>query len=166
MKVMIAYDSATGNTAYLAKALSEAIPQAVCAPVGEADWSDADVVFLGFWTDKGNCSAKLRERLAELADKKVFLFGTAGFGASEEYFAQIVHRIQAEMPSSCSLAGWFMCAGQMPETVRLRYAAMAEDAEMGEKGKAMLKIYDAAVGHPDETDANRLIAKAHALLNQ
>ena len=166
MKVVIAYDSATGNTAYLAKALKEAFPQAVCAPVGEADWSEADLVLLGFWTDKGNCSAKVKERLGELAGKQVFLFGTAGFGASEAYFEQIVRRIQGEMPGSCSLAGWFMCAGQMPETVRLRYAAMAEDAEMGEKGRAMLKIYDAAVGHPDGEDAGRLIQQVHTVLNQ
>lgn len=166
MKIVIAYDSATGNTEYLARVLAKTYPQAVCAPVGEADWTEADVVLLGFWTDKGNCSAKLQERLPELAGKEVFLFGTAGFGASQDYFEQIVHRIQGELPDSCQVIGWYMCAGQMPETVRLRYADMAKDPEMGEKGRAMLKIYDAAVGHPDAADAEQMIAKVQALLNK
>lgn len=53
MKQIILYDSATGNTEYLAKALSHALPNVPCGPVGSLDCSKAELVYLGFWTDKG-----------------------------------------------------------------------------------------------------------------
>lgn len=60
MKQIILYDSATGNTEYLAKALSHALPNVPCGPVGSLDCSKAELVYLGFWTDKGTCSDRLR----------------------------------------------------------------------------------------------------------
>ena len=49
MKQIILYDSATGNTEYLAKALSHALPNVPCGPVGSLDCSKAELVYLGFW---------------------------------------------------------------------------------------------------------------------
>ena len=51
MKQIILYDSATGNTEYLAKALSHALPNVPCGPVGSLDCSKAELVYLGFWAD-------------------------------------------------------------------------------------------------------------------
>ena len=66
MKQIILYDSATGNTEYLAKALSHALPNVPCGPVGSLDCSKAELVYLGFWTDKGTCSDRLRAVLPSL----------------------------------------------------------------------------------------------------
>ena len=93
MKQIILYDSATGNTEYLAKALSHALPNVPCGPVGSLDCSKAELVYLGFWTDKGTCSDRLRAVLPSLAGKQIFLFGTAGFGADQAYFSQIIRRL-------------------------------------------------------------------------
>ncbi len=164
MKTAIVYDSITGNTAYLARALQAAAPGAVCAPAGQAELEGAELVCLGFWTDRGSCSARLKKYLPALAGKRVFLFGTAGFGTSPAYFRQVAEHVREELPPSCVVEDWFMCAGQMPETVRRRYAAMAEDPMMGEKGRAMLAVYDAAVGHPDAADAAAAAAKLQAVL--
>ena len=73
-KAVIVYDSATGNTKFLAEQLAAALPGVPCGPVGTADVSGADLVFLGFWTDKGSCSEALRAFLPALAGKRVFLF--------------------------------------------------------------------------------------------
>ena len=58
MKQIILYDSATGNTEYLAKALSHALPNVPCGPVGSLDCSKAELVYLGFWTGElpQNCT--------------------------------------------------------------------------------------------------------------
>ena len=45
---------------------------------------EAELLFLGFWTDKGECSEKIRKYMETLHGQKVVLFGTAGiwrFGA-------------------------------------------------------------------------------------
>lgn len=166
MKTAIVYDSITGNTALLARALQQEVPEAPCGPVGQVDAAQAELVCLGFWTDRGNCSARLQKFLPTLEGKRIFLFGTAGFGSSPSYFQKVVEQIREELPASCRVEDWFMCAGQMPETVRLRYAAMAEDPMMQEKGRAMLRVYDAAVGHPDKNDAAAAAAKLRQILRR
>ena len=49
----------------------------------------SDVCYIGFWTDKGNADQKTLELLSKLKNKKIFLFGTAGFGGSDAYFEKI-----------------------------------------------------------------------------
>ena len=73
MKIAILYDSATGNTAYLAEALHKAYPNATLCTPDTCAVADADCVLLGFWTDKGTCSDKLKAVLPQLSKKQVFL---------------------------------------------------------------------------------------------
>lgn len=67
--------------------------------------SEADVVFVGFWCDKGSCSPAVQHFLQGLAGKRVFLFGTCGFGESDEYFAQILERVRAYLPVDARFIG-------------------------------------------------------------
>ena len=69
-----------------------------------------------------------------LRDRDVFLFGTAGFGGSPQYFSQIL----GAYPAVCrkeTLAGTYMCQGKMPQSVRKRYEAMQEKNPQDEKVK-------------------------------
>lgn len=160
MKTAILYDSATGNTAYLAAELAKALPCAPAGRVGEVDVSAAQRVYLGFWTDKGRCSDQLKAVLPALAGKEVFLFGTAGFGASSAYFSQIIGRVAALLPADCALVGWYMCAGRMSEGVRRRYEAMLSNPAQAEKAKELPANFDAVSSHPNEEDARALVKRA------
>ena len=98
MSYAIVYDSRTGNTEALARAVAAALPSEGRLAFGRVDEVDraavaqADRVYAGFWTNRGDCGDELAEVLASLADKDVFLFGTAGFGADETYFAlSLIH---------------------------------------------------------------------------
>ena len=79
MRAMILYDSATGNTEYLAKALGKAMPGVPCCRIGTLSIAEtealgaADRVYLGFWTDKGACSQRLREVDVYKRQPSVFL---------------------------------------------------------------------------------------------
>lgn len=160
MKQIILHDSATGNTEYLAKALSHALPNVPCGPVGSLDCSKAELVYLGFWTDKGTCSDRLRAVLPSLAGKQIFLFGTAGFGADQAYFSQIIRRLEGELPQNCTVIGWYMCPGRMGEGVRRRYEAMLQDPVSAGQAELLLKNFDAVRTRPDERDAQALLAAA------
>ena len=96
MKYAIVFSSQTGNTKQLAEAVSSVLPQAdLCffgSPSQEA--LQAERLFIGFWTDKGRCNQEITDFLKTLKGKEVFLFGTAGFGGSQEYFDKILSSVQ------------------------------------------------------------------------
>ena len=152
MKQIILYDSATGNTEYLAKALSHALPNVPCGPVGSLDCSKAELVYLGFWTDKGTCAPVVKEFLQGLHGKRVALFGTAGFGGSDAYFDQLAARFAAHLPGGCRLTGHFFCQGKMPPSVRRRYEQMQAENPGDPKVEGMLANFDAALAHPSAAD--------------
>ena len=132
MSYAIVYSSRTGNTALLAQAIRDALPPEECvyfgAPAPEA--LAADVVYAGFWTDKGTCDQPLKEFLQGLTGQKVFLFGTAGFGGSPAYFDQILARVKENLAPGVQVLGTYMCQGKMPQAVRDRYLQM-EDSPGG-----------------------------------
>ena len=164
MKQIILYDSATGNTEYLAKALSHALPNVPCGPVGSLDCSKAELVYLGFWTDKGTWAPAVKEFLQGLHGKRVALFGTAGFGLSEMYFASLSDRFRAEVPEENQVLGTWFCPGRMPPAVRARYETQLKEKPGDARLENMLRAYDQALSHPDGTDLADARAFAAAML--
>lgn len=169
MKYAVVYDSPTGNTKILAEEVRRFMDEQnrsadECLYFGETAQDDglvekiseAEVVFAGFWTDKGDSGAKLAEFLESLHGSRVFLFGTAGFGGSEEYFSRILERVMSHLPSDNTVAGRYMCQGKMPMTVRKRYEAMLEQNPEDERMKAMIDNFDRALAHPDSADLEKL----------
>ncbi len=160
MRYAIVYSSKTGNTRRLAEALREALPREDCVYFGEPDPRalEAELIYLGFWTDKGSCDEAAGAFLRSLTAQRLFLFGTAGFGGAPEYFEKILAAARAQAVPGVTLAGSYMCQGQMPPAVRQRYEAM----EDGPRRQAMLENFDRALGHPDQADLVGLLAAVAA----
>ena len=160
MSYAIVYSSRTGNTARLAKALQEFLPEQDCVYVGAPDPQalSADTLYVGFWTDKGTCDAETAGFLPNLNGQSVFLFGTAGFGGDATYFARILDRVKAQLPAGVTVRGTFMCQGKMPPAVRARYETMAGSPQR----TAMLENFDRALSHPDKEDEKHLLAAVTA----
>lgn len=162
MKYAVIYESATGNTKMLADEIRTTLGEDKCVCFGapeeelQSKAEDADLLFLGFWTDKGECGEKIRKYMETLHGRKVFLFGTAGFGGSEQYFTQIMNRVSAHLPEDNTVAGTYMCQGKMPQSVRKRYEAMQENDPQDDKIKMMIDNFDRAASHPDKADLHRL----------
>lgn len=73
---------------------------------------DAEMIYVGFWTDKGMADQACLELLGRLRNKKIFLFGTAGFGGSEAYYQKILANVRTAIDartrwseSTCARAG-------------------------------------------------------------
>ena len=117
----------------LADAIREVLPPEDCCYFGTPDAAAlaAQRLYIGFWTDKGTCDGDTAAFLAQLTNQEVFLFGTAGFGGSAEYFEQIAHRVEALLPAGVTILGHHLCQGRMPMTVRQRYAAMEGQSPAG-----------------------------------
>ena len=67
-KYSIVYSSLTGNTKVLADAIHEALPQDECEYFGVSDTviPSSELLYIGFWTDKGNADTKTLQLLSQL----------------------------------------------------------------------------------------------------
>ena len=145
----IVCNSLTGNTKMLADTIKSVLP----------DNDNDDIVFVGFWTDKGNADSKTIEYLKLLRNKKIFLFGTCGFGGSEAYFERILTNVKGNIDSSNQIIGEYMCQGKMPQSVRERYLKMKESNNCPPNIDALIDNFDKALTHPDEKDLEKLSQK-------
>ena len=175
MSYAILYNSASGNTRSVADALERALAQAgvevVCGEIHRGGTeaalalaAPADVVLVGFWCDKGSCTPEVADVLAGLAGKRVFLFGTAGFGGAPEYFEQILGRAREHLPEGAEYLGGAMCQGKMGDAVRARYEAMLAKQPGDARIQAMIENFDAARSHPDADDLARIATAAKQAL--
>lgn len=126
--------------------------------------SEADVVFVGFWCDKGSCSPAAQHFLQGLAGKRVFLFGTCGFGESDEYFAQILDRVRAYLPADAQYIGGAMCQGKMGMGVKRRYEGMLEKDPENAQARMLIDNWNKAQSHPNKDDVSRIAAAAKEAL--
>ena len=113
-------------------------------------------IALGFWTDIGNADPATLELLKSLKNKKIFLFGTAGFGGSEAYFQQVLGKVKESVDESNTVMGEFMCQGKMPQSVRDRYVKMKEKPDHAPNLDELIQNFDRALSHPDNEDLDRL----------
>lgn len=171
MTYVIVYDSRTGNTEELARVVADALPEEgrlAFGRVGEVSTealAQADCVYAGFWTNRGDCTDEMAEVLGSLDGKEVFLFGTAGFGADATYFAGVGARVLVHLPETARVVGTFMCQGRMPASVRERYERQAEaNPAQAARMAQLVENFDEALDHPNDDDLACLRAEVEATL--
>ena len=173
----IVFSSRTGNTAELAEAVRGALPEGTCEYFGSVSGDDggdgrgyagagcgrtssaipaSETLFVGFWTNQGVADQAAQKLLGQLRNRKIFLFGTAGFGGSEAYFQAILDKTKAFIDDSNTVIGTYMCQGKMPLSVRERYVKMKEQPDHMPNIDAMIENFDKALSHPDATDLKKL----------
>ena len=88
MRYAVVFTSKTGNTRHLAEEIRKQLGEEECGYFGAPDAAAlaVDMVFAGFWTDRGSCDGEMAAFLESLTTQKLFLFGTAGFGGDPAYF--------------------------------------------------------------------------------
>lgn len=152
MKINVCCASLTGNTKMLADLIEDTYRDNLVPTPAEAD-----LVFLGSWTDKGSMADPVQACAKTLKNKKVFLFGTCGF-CSSEYKAQLFQRASAVLDSSCQIIGSFYCQGKMPLSVRDRYCSMLREHPDDKQLQVSIDNFDQALSHPDAQDLRDLKA--------
>ncbi|MDO4292203.1 MAG: flavodoxin family protein [Eubacteriales bacterium] len=154
MQAIVVYSSCTGNTQKIATHIFTAIPgdSKDMQRIDEYTGKDADVFFVGFWTDKGDCDSRVAALLTGLHGRKIALFGTCGMGTSEEYYGRIEERVRQWLPADNRYIGAFFCQGKMPMQVRKRYERMLGSGENTAFLQSMIRNFDEALLHPDRED--------------
>lgn len=160
MKFSIIYHSLTGNTKLLADSIYKEVKDS-CVYLGTpcTEALEADCLFVGSWTNKGSCSSEIAGFLKSLEGKKIFLFGTAGFGQDASYSRKILAGIKKNIGPSNEVIGEFLCQGKLPCSVLERYEKLpAIRREM------MVKNFHDGQSHPDSRDIENLVKEVRNCL--
>jgi len=157
MKYAVVYSSVTGNTKKLAEAIKNKVGEGYFGkPSDEA--LDADVIFVGFWT-MGTCGADIKNFIQKLSGKKVFIFGTAGYDNTKEYFDGILEGVKANVPESNTIIGSYMCQGRVSDAIQDKIKKAMPD-----KYEAIKDKLAESLNHPNEDDVNLLVAEVEKVL--
>lgn len=154
----ILYSSKTGNTELLAKAIQETLPNEDCDYFGSIleNIPESSLLFIGFWTDKGTADNESLTLLSKLRNRKIFLFGTAGFGGSDAYFKAILEKVKVSIDQSNTVIGEYRCQGKRPASVKERYLKRKERLDAPKNLDRMIANFDKASSHPDNRDLDSL----------
>ncbi len=156
MKIAIVYQTMTGNTEAVAKAIREALAGEEIVYFGKpGQVPEADLYLVGSWTDKGLCHQSVADYLKSLDGKTLAYFGTAGFGGSDDYYGLLFQRISALIPQGTRVLGNFYCQGKMPQSVRQRYEKLLEEHPGEKQMEENLENFDRALSHPDGEDLDQ-----------
>lgn len=168
MEYMIVYSSNTGNTEKIAKAIKDVMDENGRLYCGKPDGilnPDAEMIFVGFWVLKGSCTEEIKKYLVTLENKRIFLFGTAGFGGSEAYFQTILTSVKHHISDSNTIIGSFMCQGKMSNNILERYHKLLEEDPQNSKVMNMIDSYNNALSHPDKQDIEAVKELVKSIFN-
>ncbi|MBS5885938.1 MAG: flavodoxin family protein [Clostridium sp.] len=153
MKYSIVFSSVTGNTKKLAETIKNKVGECYFGkPCDEA--LNADVIFVGFWTIGNSCGADIKSFIEKLSGKKVFIFGTAGYDNTKEYFSGILDSVRDLIPQSNTIIGTYMCQGKVSDAIQNKIKEA-----MPEKFEAIKDNLVESLNHPNENDIKLLISE-------
>lgn len=155
MKIAIIYQSLTGNTELIAKAIQTVLKDEVIYFGKPKENIEADLYFVGSWTDKGTCCEAIADFLKTLENKKIAYFGTAGFGGSAEYYQLIGNRALCHVDDSNVVENSFFCQGKMPMAVRDRFVKMIQEHPEDKNLEVSVNNFDEAFNHPNQNDLDQ-----------
>lgn len=159
--ILIVYDSKTGNTEKVAKALADgAGARCVLAKVDEAPSAEAfAVIVAGFWVDRGAPNAKMKKYLSTLHNKKLVLFQTLGAEPASDHAVSALVNAGVALNSDCKVLGTLSIQGAIDpaliDMMRKMPAGGAHSASPESEAR-----WAAASTHPDAED----LAKARSFM--
>ena len=163
MGKLVIFDSLTGNTKMLAdkiydfyKQKGEEIKIIDVKKENEEEIiksiNNSDKIFAGSWTDKGDCSDKMKSIYEKILNKKIFVFATCGFGGDKTYYSKLLERVEKHIDKSNQIIGSFYCQGKMPLSVKERYISLIKANPEDKNLKISLENFENALAHPNDED--------------
>ena len=152
----IIYDSNTGNTELLATKIYQLYPDSIISRIDQTNEVIGDILYLGSWCDKGNMTEAMQHLVHTLHHKKIFVFGTCGFGKDQNYFDMIAKRMISSIPNDNDVIGYFICQGKIDPKFQKKYEDMLKDEKTRKQAEIMLDNFKLAESHPDHDDLQAL----------
>lgn len=168
MKSIVIYSSLTGNTKQVAEAIASVLPEKTpCVSMSElaSDIAAYDLVFAGFWVDKGTANKEARDVLGTLHNPHIALFATAGVPPHMEHAKQSLVNAAACLPEGVVPVDTFICQGKVdPKVIAMMYKMFPKGHSHGQSADRDARHKQAAV-HPNEDDCKAAKAFAKHVLD-
>ncbi len=151
MDVLICYSSKTGNTRKIAEAIQQAVPYAAIHPVESApEPSRFDLVFMGFWVDKGTADPNAKNYMSSLKTQKVALFATLGAYPDSQHAQDSLDNAATLIPD-CNIVARFICQGAIDPKLTDWMRTLPAEHPHAPNEERIQRWADAA-SHPDAED--------------
>ena len=155
MKCIVLYPSRTGNTRKVAEAVCKGLPAGTpCVDMKEipADLTGYDLIFTGFWVDKGEANEEAKKVMASLPPVKVGVFATLGANPNSEHAAGALAKGAEAVADGATVLGSFICQGAVdPKLIEMMYKTFPAGSAHG-KSPERDALHAEAAKHPDATD--------------
>ena len=158
MKKSIIFTSVSENTKKLAEVIKAEVGEISYFGKPSEEALDADIIVLGSWVTGNSFSPDLKEFLPKINGKKVFLFMTAGYGNSKEFFDPIIGSFKDALSANNEIIGEFICQGKVTEAKQEAIKKMDMNKYLG-----MKEQLDNSQSHPDASDIENLVKAVEVL---
>lgn len=166
MKIAIVYDSITGNTKALADVICEECKNAKVYKKYDDDILNADLIFVGSWTDKGSPSDKIKLVYQKIHNKKLFVFGTCGFGGDEKYYKLLFENVCKYINDDNDIVGYYFCPGKLSSKIKEKYEVLLRQNPDDKRIMKMLDNFNNVLDRPNKDDLNKLRIKVRNVINE
>ncbi len=153
MKTAIIYSSKTGNTKKIAEAILEGIGDKgdLFTVDDNVELANYDLVFMGYWIDKGTADAKALKFIKTITGKKVVIFATLGAYPDSQHGQDSLNNGKTLFADDCEVIDGFICQGAIDPKLTNWMKSLPLDHPHG-PDEARLKRWEDASSHPDEKD--------------
>lgn len=155
MRILVLYNSDTGNTKKVAEAIfdefrNEANIMETKSVSDVSILDDYEYVFIGFFVDKGYPDDVTMEFLPKLRNKKLGLFSTLGAYPYGMQAFRVFSRAEELVDKSNKIEGCFICQGRVSKESLERIKNLPlNDPKRSRKSTLRREI---GLSHPDEDD--------------
>jgi hypothetical protein len=120
-----------------------------------------DLIFLGFWVDKGQADAKTLKYMKKIHGKKVAVFFTLGAYPDSQHADNVLEQTKAQLEGN-EIIGHFRCLGRVDPKILEIMKNMPNNPHK-DTPERRARLAEAAK-HPDETDLSNAAAFAAKIL--
>lgn len=166
MEVAVVYDSITGNTKALADVICEECNNVKVYREYNEDILKADLIFIGSWTDKGSPSDKIKLVYQNIHNKKIFVFGTCGFGGDEKYYKLLFENVCKYISADNDILGYYFCPGKLSSNIKEKYEKLLQQNPSDQRIKKMIENFNNVLDRPNQEDLNQLRIKVRNVINE
>ncbi len=160
MRCSIVYSSKTGNTKKVASAISEVLGVPTYHLTDAPLPSEYDLLYLGFWVDKGTADKQTQAYIASIKGEKIALFGTLGAYPDSDHAIECKQRVEELVSENNQCVGVFLCQGKIDSSLTKAFQGKGSPHPMTPERMAR---HLESQKHPDENDLKNAQAWAEKL---
>lgn len=153
MRVGIFYSSVSGNTKLIAQTIQKELhcDMMVMADYNEEVLRNYDLLFIGYWIDKGDCDTLSKKVLNGVNGEKIALFGTLGAADNTTYYDMVKSNVEKNVLIG-KVHYHFLCQGKIEDKLFKQCKDTLQKDPDNEHLKMQVLNYEEGMSHPDETD--------------